>query len=221
MRATEHAVEDAEVVPVETGPQRTCIVTRQLRDKAAMIRFVAGPDGRIVPDLKGDLPGRGYWVSADAAILADGLRRNVFAKVSKGQARAGAELVDQVRVLLQRQLLDQLGLAKKSGHLVAGFEKVETALRAGRVALLIEASDGAADGRGKLARLARSGVPAGSGVEIWAPLPAEALAPAVGRLIAVHLAVKPGGMAEKLAATLRRLAGFQAAEELPKSYRED
>lgn len=195
----------------ETGPQRTCIVTRELHDKAAMIRFVAAPDGRIVPDLRGDLPGRGYWVTADARVLAEGLKRQVFAKVSRGKARAAADLVEQVRVLLERQILDQLGLAKKSGHLVAGFEKVETALRAGKVRLLIEASDGAADGRAKLARLAAAGVRAGSGVEIWAPLPGEALAPAVGRLTAVHLAVRPGGMAERLGVTLRRYAGFQPA----------
>lgn len=221
MQTADITVEDAEVPPeslVETGPQRTCIVTRTLHDKAAMIRFVADPEGRIVPDLKGDLPGRGFWVTADAAILAEGLKRHVFAKVSKGKARAEADLVERVRALLERQLLDQLGLAKKSGHLVAGFEKVETALRSGKVALLIEASDGAEDGRGKLARLA--GVSAGSGVEIWAPLPGEALAPAVGRLTAVHLAVKPGGMAERLGVTLRRFQGFQpqgATPDTPKN----
>lgn len=213
MQPADNAVEtDAlDGLAAEAGPQRTCIVTRELRDKAAMIRFVAAPDGRIVPDLKGDLPGRGYWVTADARVLAEGLKRQVFAKVSRGKARAGADLVEQVRALLERQLLEQLGLAKKSGHLVAGFEKVEAALRAGRVRLLIEASDGAADGRAKLARLAAAGVRAGSGVEIWAPLPGEALAPAVGRLTAVHLAVKPGGMAERLGVTLRRYAGFQPA----------
>jgi predicted RNA-binding protein YlxR (DUF448 family) len=206
---------EVDEVPVETGPQRTCIVTRTLHDKAAMIRFVADPEGRIVPDLKGDLPGRGYWVTADAATLAEGLKRHVFAKVSKGKAKAGPDLVERVRALLERQILSQLGLAKKSGHLVAGFEKVEAALRGGKVALLIEASDGAAEGRGKLARLAASGVQAGSGVEIWAPLPAEALAPAIGRFTAVHLAVKPGGMAERLAVTLRRFAGFEPAAATP------
>jgi predicted RNA-binding protein YlxR (DUF448 family) len=199
-------------LPVETGPLRTCIVTRESHEKAAMIRFVADPEGRIVPDLKGDLPGRGYWVKADAGTLAEGLKRHVFAKVSKGKAKAAPDLVERVTALLERQLLDQLGLAKKSGHLVAGFEKVEAALRQGKVALLVEASDGAAEGRGKLARLARSGVPAGSEVEIWAPLPAEALAPAIGRFTAVHVAVKPGGMADRLALTLRRHAGFRRVD---------
>ncbi|MBL8708462.1 MAG: RNA-binding protein [Rhodospirillaceae bacterium] len=200
--AMDEPVEMAEA-PEETGPQRTCIVTRAVRDKSAMIRFVADPQGSIVPDFKGDLPGRGYWVTADARVLAEGLKRQVFAKVSRGKARATADLVTRMGPLLERQILDQLGLAKKSGHLVAGFEKVEAALRAGQVKLLIEASDGAVDGRAKLARLA------GSGVEIWAPLPSAALAPALGREHAVHVAVKPGGMADRLAVTLRRHAGFQ------------
>jgi predicted RNA-binding protein YlxR (DUF448 family) len=184
------------------APERTCIVTRQVLDKGRMIRFVLGPEGEIVPDLKGDLPGRGYWVKADRATLAEGLKKHAFAKVTKGKAKTDAGLIDRVADLLERQLLDQLGLAKKSGQLVAGFDKVEAALRAGQVQFLIEASDGAADGRAKLARLA------GPGVEIWAPLPSDALAPALGRLHAVHVAVKPGGMAERLGATLRRHAGF-------------
>lgn len=187
------------------APERTCIVTREIRDKARMIRFVAAPDGSIVPDLKGDLPGRGLWVTAERGILDEAIKKHAFTKVTKGKAKADAGLTDRVAELLERQLLDQLGLAKKSGHLVAGFEKVEAALRAGQVKFLLEASDGTADGRGKLARLA------GPGVEIWAPLPSEALAPALGRQHAVHVAVKPGGMADRLGITLRRLAGFSGA----------
>ena len=185
-----------------TGPARTCIVTRKVLDKGLMIRFVAGPSGDIVPDLKGDLPGRGFWVTADRKTLDEAVRKHIFTKVTKGKAKADAGLPDRVAALLERQVLDQLGLAKKSGHLVAGFDKVEIALRSGKVKLLLEASDGAAEGRGKLARLA------GPGVEIWAPLPSEALAPALGRLHAVHVAVKPGGMADRLSVTLRRHAGF-------------
>ena len=190
----------------ETGPARSCIVTRAVLDKADMIRFVAGPAGDIVPDLKGGLPGRGFWVTADRKTLEEAVRRHIFTKITKGAARADAGLPDRVAHLLERQILDQLVLAKRSGHLVAGFDKVEIALRANRVALLIEASDGAAEGRGKLARLASPGV------KIWAPLPSEALAPALGRLHAVHVAVKPGGMAERLSVTLRRHAGFSPGQ---------
>lgn len=185
------------------APERTCIVTREILPKERMIRFVEGPAGEIVPDLKGDLPGRGFWVKAEREILETALKKQVFLKVTRGRAKAAPDLVQQVEKLLERQFLDQLGLAKKSGHVVAGFEKVEAALKAGRVKFLIEASDGTADGRGKLARLA------GPGVEIWSPLPSEALAPTLGREHAVHVAVKPGGMADRLALTLRRLGGMR------------
>lgn len=187
------------------APERTCIVTRQILDKGRMIRFVTAPEGQIIPDLRGDLPGRGFWVTAERKVLEEAVKKHAFSKVTKGKAKADTDLPDRVAGLLERQLLDQLGLAKKSGHLVAGFDKVEAALRAGQVKFLLEASDAAADGRGKLARLA------GPGVEIWAPLPSLALAPALGRQHAIHVAVKFGGMAERLSVTLRRLAGFIGA----------
>ena len=46
------------------GPLRTCVVTRAELPQADLIRFVADPDGVIVPDLAQRLPGRGVWVTA-------------------------------------------------------------------------------------------------------------------------------------------------------------
>jgi len=48
----------------EAGPERTCLATRELRPKSELIRFVTGPDGSVVPDIAGKLPGRrskGNW----------------------------------------------------------------------------------------------------------------------------------------------------------------
>ncbi|MDR6188094.1 putative RNA-binding protein YlxR (DUF448 family) [Agrobacterium pusense] len=45
---------------------RMCIVTRQSGSPDELIRFVAGPDGDVVPDLKRQLPGRGCWVNTRA-----------------------------------------------------------------------------------------------------------------------------------------------------------
>ena len=49
--------------------ERTCIVTRKCGPPEDLIRFVAGPDGTVVPDLKAALPGRGAWVSARASLV--------------------------------------------------------------------------------------------------------------------------------------------------------
>jgi predicted RNA-binding protein YlxR (DUF448 family) len=185
---------------------RRCIVTRQALEKPALFRFVVDPDGRVAPDLKERLPGRGLWVTANRAVLDQAVAKNAFAKAARLQVKVDRDLAGRVAALARREVAELLGLARKSGQLVAGFEKVEAALRAGKVRVLVAASDGAADGRGKLARIA------GSGVEICAPLTAAELAQALGREHAVHAAIKAGGLAEKTIIASRR---FAALEEGP------
>lgn len=185
---------------------RRCIVTRQALEKPAMIRFVIGPDGQVTPDLKERLPGRGLWVTATREALDQAVARHAFSKAARQSVKVAPDLAQRVTELARREVAELLGLARKSGQLVAGFEKVEAALRAnrttGKVRLLVAASDGAEDGRGKLARLA------GSGVEICAPLTAAELAQALGREHAVHAAIKAGGIAEKTIIASRRLVGL-------------
>ena len=188
---------------------RRCIVTRQALEKPAMIRFVLDPEGQVVPDLKERLPGRGLWVTAERVILAQAAAKNAFARAAKQPAKVAPDLVDRVAELARREVAELIGLARKSGQLRAGFEKVQAALQGGRVRLLIAASDGAEDGRGKLARLA-SGLTAGSGVEICAPLTAAELARALGRDHAVHAAVAPSGIADRIIVACRRLAGLSS-----------
>ena len=191
---------------------RRCIVTRAALEKPALIRFVIDPEGKVTPDLKEKLPGRGLWVTADRAILTQAVVKNAFSKAAKQSVKVDPALVDRVKELAKREVMDLVGLAKKSGQLTAGFEKVEQKLRAGQVGLLLAASDGAEDGRGKLARLA------GSGVEICAPLAAADLAHALGRDHAVHAAIRPGNIATRIATAARRLAGLTARDgaEAPK-----
>jgi predicted RNA-binding protein YlxR (DUF448 family) len=196
----------AEEAELASPTLRRCIVTRQALEKAAMIRFVVDPEGHVTPDLKERLPGRGLWVTADRAILDQAIARHAFSKAAKRSVRVAPDLADRVAALARREVAELLGLARKSGQLVTGFEKVEAALRAngtkGKVRVLVAASDGAEDGRGKLARLA------GSGVEICAPLTAAELAQALGREHAVHAAIKAGGIAEKMIIASRRLVGL-------------
>ncbi|HEV2189047.1 MAG TPA: DUF448 domain-containing protein, partial [Stellaceae bacterium] len=44
------------------APQRRCILTGETGERAALLRFVVGPDGTIVPDIEARLPGRGLWL---------------------------------------------------------------------------------------------------------------------------------------------------------------
>jgi predicted RNA-binding protein YlxR (DUF448 family)/ribosomal protein L30E len=183
-------------------PERRCIVTREALEKDQLIRFVLGPDNAIVPDLLENLPGRGYWVTANRKVLAEAVKKNAFAKAMQASVKPAPDLVDRIAGLIDRQIVDLLGLARRSGSLVTGFEKVDVALRTGKAVLLIEAKDAGADGRAKLARHTLPGV------EIWSPLAAEQLGRAIGRDYAVHVAVAPGGIANRLKVVLRRQQGL-------------
>ena len=61
-------------------PERRCIVTGETQPKAGLIRFVAGPDGQVVPDLAEKLPGRGFWVVADRQALDRAAAKGLFSR---------------------------------------------------------------------------------------------------------------------------------------------
>jgi predicted RNA-binding protein YlxR (DUF448 family) len=198
--------------PAAEGPSRRCIATRQVKPKEELLRFVAGPDNALVPDLAGKLPGRGLWVSADRAALDLALQKNLFAKAAKAPLRVSAGLADEVARLLRRRCLELIGLARGAGQAVAGYEKVDAWLEQGRVTVLLEASDGAADGKRRLAtkagatHLAR--IPATAErprVVVIDLFSAAELASALGREHVVHAALSEGGLARALLADAARL----------------
>src|ERR1700761_6558708 len=200
----------------EANRERRDIVSGEVRDEAALIRFVAGPDGAVTPDLARKLPGRGLWVAADRASVETAAKKGLFARAAKAKVSASSELADQVESLLQRRLLSALGLARKAGDLTSGFEKVAAALDAGKAAWLIEASDGAADGRRKLLGKTRKHAPPTPGLGGFS---AEELGLALGAENVIHTAFLAGRAADRWAQDARRLSGFRPL--LPESWREE
>ena len=196
--------------------ERRDIVTGEVMDEARLIRFVPGPGGVVAPDLARKLPGRGLWVAADRVSLATAAKKGLFARAAKAQIKASPELPDQVEALLKSRLLAALGLAKRGGDLISGFEKVSSAIAAGRVAWLIEASDGAADGRGKLLRLARHQSPPPG---LFGLFGVAELGLALGGENVIHTAFLAGRAADRWTEDVRRLAGFSPL--LPEDWREE
>ncbi len=181
-----------------------------------LIRFVAGPDGAVVPDLARKLPGRGLWVAADRASVQVAARKGLFARAAKAKLTPSLDLADQVDELLARRVLDGLGLAKRAGDLVSGFEKVAAALGAGRAAWLIEASDGAADGRRKIMAAARKSP---KNPRVMAVYGAVELGLALGRENVIHTAFLAGRGADRWTFDVLRLSGFRPL--LPPSWGEE
>ncbi len=129
---------------------RTCIVTREATSPDDLIRFVAGPDGRIVPDLKRRLPGRGCWVKADRALVERAVAKKIFARALKADVKADADLPQTVDRLLVADMAGMMHMARKAGQFVSGATKVDAAIRAGAAVAVFHASDAAADGVRKL-----------------------------------------------------------------------
>lgn len=200
----------------EAARERRDIVSGEVREEARLIRFVVGPEGLVVPDLARKLPGRGLWVAADRASVETAARKGLFARAAKAKVQAPADLADQVENLFRRRLLSALGLARKSGDLTSGFEKVSSAIVSGKAAWLVEARDGAADGRRKLLAQARKQP---KPPQVFGLFTAEELGLALGGENVIHTAFLAGRAAERWAEDARRLEGFSPL--LPEDWREE
>lgn len=188
-------------VEVEAGGgRRRCALARAAGERSGMVRFVLAPDGTVVADIDERLPGRGIWVASERATLALAVRKNAFAKAAGAPARAAPDLPDRVEVALRRRCVDLLGLARRAGLLVGGFDQVEAALRKGGVGLLLVARDAAGQAE-KLRRLAGT-VPVACGLE------RGELGRPFGRDELVYAAVGEGRLAERLRRELARLDGL-------------
>ena len=200
----------------EAHRERKDIVSGQVMSEAALIRFVFSPDGVVVPDLARKLPGRGMWVAASREAVETAARKNHFARSAKTKLSAPADLADQVEALLRRRILDGLGLARRAGGLILGFEKVRDSVQTGKAAWLIEASDGAADGRRKLLQAVHASP---KPPRVFGVFSSDELGLALGGDNVIHLALLAGRGASRWSAEADRLAGFRPL--LPESWREE
>jgi predicted RNA-binding protein YlxR (DUF448 family) len=183
-------------------PERRCIVTRETQPRAGLIRFVAGPDDVVVPDLAGKLPGRGMWVTADAETLGQAARKGHFARAAKRPVKAPADLAARVETLMAARFVDLVALARKAGRAVAGFEKVKAALGSGEAALLLQAADGSSRERARLRP------PEGENTLVSC-LFAHELGVAFARDRVIHAAVLAGGLSDRVRDEALRLSGIR------------
>ena len=140
----------------QAGSERTCIVTGTKDVPDAMLRFALSPDGSVVPDIRRKLPGRGVWTRLSFETVSRAAAKQAFSRAFRAKVEAPAALAETVGALLERDALQSLSIANKAGLVVAGAFKVNSAIEAGGVVALIQASDGAADGAAKRAHALRA-----------------------------------------------------------------
>jgi predicted RNA-binding protein YlxR (DUF448 family) len=189
------------------GSLRRCIVSGDSRAPERMVRFVVGPDGDIVPDIAHKLPGRGYWVGAERALIRRAVEREAFSKAARTKVVHPADLAFRVEALIVARLGELLGLARRAGVLTLGFAKVEPLLKsqAGRIAALVEASNSGGADRGKLIGIARRN----PGIRVVGCLTDEEIGVALGRENVIHACLSQGPLADRFLSEAERLGGFR------------
>jgi predicted RNA-binding protein YlxR (DUF448 family) len=210
----------AHEVEADTGPgmsgsgtERLCVATRTVRPIADMIRFVVGPDGTVVPDLRRRLPGRGVWVTANREAVAEAARRKAFARGFRRDVNVEADLAARVDALLERSALGALAIARKAGLVVAGHTRVEAALASEPIVALLHAREAAADGKRKIAAAARRRfADAADRVVTVEAFTATQLDLALGWTNVIHAALLAGPAGDEFLARCRSLERFRTIE---------
>jgi len=203
MTAVAHKMEETE----HGSRERRDIVSGTIMPDSRLIRFVASPDGVVVPDVAAKLPGRGLWVEASRDAVNKAVEKKLFARAAKAAVTADADLAARAEKALVTRMLGDLGIARRSGQLVLGFDNVLRALEGPKPPkVLIEAFDGAADGKRKLYAAAHR---LELNCAVIESLTSAELGLALGRENVIHAAIQPGGFAERLIFDAERLSGFR------------
>ncbi len=200
----------------KSATMRMCAASREVRPIDELIRFVVGPTGEVVPDVKRKLPGRGLWISASRRTVAEAVRRHQFSRGFKRDVRVAPSLPADTEALLVRSTTEALAMAAKAGRVVSGFAKVEGALQQQEIAALIHASDGAADGIRKLdAILRQRGGKHGESAEIPIVnvLTSAELDLALGRSNVIHAALLAGPASKTFLSRCQMLVRYRMADD--------
>jgi predicted RNA-binding protein YlxR (DUF448 family) len=183
-------------------PERRCISTGEVLAKSDLIRFVVGPENRIVPDIAGKLPGRGIWVTANQGALEKAVQKKLFSRGAKQAVEIPDTLVADVEALLVRHIVSLLSLARKGGHAITGFEKVLDGVVKGSVAVLLQASDGSTGQKSKIRPPDRAN-------SYISCLNGHELGLAFGRESVIHAALAAGGLQRRIVEDAARLASVR------------
>jgi uncharacterized protein len=188
---------------------RQCAVSRVVLPVDALLRFVAGPDGALVPDIRNRLPGRGVWITTSAKVLREAIKKKVFSRALKEAVTVPPDLEAMVAGLLRRDALQMLSLANKAGAITSGFAKIE-GMR-GPVLALVQASDGSGAEIARLAGLLKTRGRGGKAPISIRSFTAEELGLSLGREHVIHAALNTLDAAAVFIERARRLAEFETS----------
>ena len=196
------AIDDIHTEP--TGTVRKCIVSGTTKEKSGLVRFVVGPSESIFPDILEKLPGKGIWVSCDQDALRMASEKGLFSRAARRVVKVPDTLLKDVEKMISNRVVGLLSLARKSGHSVAGYEKVKDWLSKDVAEVLVQSSDGSERGKSKLS------TPRDGSFIGW--LSSEELGAAFGRQTVIHCALASGGITNRVVHEAQRLKGLRVVQ---------
>ena len=184
------------------APERRCVATGACLPKSELVRFVIGPDGNVVPDIRNKLPGRGVWVKSRRSALDEAIRKGAFSRHFRRHSTVPDDLADEVERRLAARVVEFVALARKAGAAVAGFEKVRAELKRGSVALLLHARDCSERQFAKLGTQVCN-------IECCGCLSSAELGMAFARGDVIYAALKEGALGSRTIEATKRLADYR------------
>jgi hypothetical protein len=193
-----------DIVTEPSGTVRRCIASGATKKKSELVRFVVGPDDAIFADILEKLPGKGIWVSYDKDALRLVSEKGLFARAARKAVKVPETLIQDVEKMLATRVVGLLSLARKSGHSVAGYEKVKDWLSKDIAEVLVQSTDGSERGKSKLS------TPRDGSFIGW--LSSEELGAAFGRQTVIHCALASGGITKRVVHEAQRLKGLRVVQ---------
>ncbi|HKL48494.1 MAG TPA: DUF448 domain-containing protein [Desulfuromonadales bacterium] len=105
---------------------RTCLGCRQVLEKKNLLRYVLSPQGDLLVDYQGKLPGRGAYTCLSSECLHKALKRRQFRRSFKRDFSPPEpdRLIEDLLRQVAGRVESLIGMARKSGALIMGSNQV-------------------------------------------------------------------------------------------------
>lgn len=180
--------------------ERKCILDGSVKPQSELLRFVE-LNNTLLPDFNKKLPGKGMYITNNRFSLEKALEKKLFHKVSRHNLKIAENFVETIEELIKQKALETLNLARKSGALVTGFEKVKEAVKKNQVKFIIEATNAGTDGKEKVALFAKN-------IEIFNLFSIDELDMCLNKENTVHIAILKSDIAVMVYQNLKRYQNF-------------
>jgi predicted RNA-binding protein YlxR (DUF448 family) len=108
-------------------PLRRCVVTRQSRPAAEMVRFVIREDGgraTLAADLDGRAGGRGLWVTARRDIVSLALAGGAFRRAARRALRIEDGLIESMVLALTRRCAEDRARVRRAARMAEVSQEI-------------------------------------------------------------------------------------------------